>query len=288
VYQTNKIEGLGNVLQPLGYHTSFYHGAVNGSMGFDAFTKNVGMSNYHGLNEYPNLNDYDGHWGIFDGPYLNYYLKQLNTTKQPFASTLFTLSSHQPYSIPDSLDKNYIPGDLEIHQCIRYVDDAVRQFFNQAKKTSWYKNTLFVITADHTHMHSEKEYMNIKGDFNIPILFYYPNKQLVADSNMIVQQTDILPTILDLLKITNPEPTLFGQSVFKKQMGYALNYSNGVYRLMLPTRYIEGNGKKIFITKNYSDEVIDNDPKEVKLLQAFIQIHNNGLINNTIYQSKSH
>lgn len=287
IYQTNKIEGLGNILLNHGYHTSFYHGAMNGSMGFDAFTKNVGMTHYDGLNEYPNINDFDGHWGIYDGPYLQYFIQQLNHTKKPFASTLFTLSSHQPYSIPDSLDKYYIPGDLEIHQCIRYVDDMVRQFFNQAKKTSWYKNTLFVITADHTHMHSEKSYTNIRGDFNIPILFYHPTKKLQADTSLIAQQTDILPSILDLLKIDNPTPTLFGQSVFKKQLGFALNYSNGVYRLMLPTHYIEGNGKKIFISKNYKDEVITNLPDEILLLQAFIQIHNNGLINNSIYQNNT-
>ncbi|HEX8546362.1 MAG TPA: sulfatase-like hydrolase/transferase, partial [Cytophagaceae bacterium] len=77
IYQTNEVHGLGEILGSQNYHTSFFHGGKNGTMGFDVFAKNAGFKQYFGLNEYPNKEvDYDGNWGIFDEPYLQYFSKK--------------------------------------------------------------------------------------------------------------------------------------------------------------------------------------------------------------------
>ena len=63
-------------------------------MGFDAFANLSGFDDYFGKTEYNNDDDYDGIWGIWDEPFLQYFAKQMNTFKQPFYTTLFTVSSH--------------------------------------------------------------------------------------------------------------------------------------------------------------------------------------------------
>ena len=100
-YSANKMDALPTILKQNGYNTSFYHGGTNGTMGFSGFTASAGIERYFGKNEYPNsIEDEDGAWGIYDEPYLQYFAQQLNQKKEPFFSTLFTLSSHHPYHLP--------------------------------------------------------------------------------------------------------------------------------------------------------------------------------------------
>lgn len=287
LYQTNALNGLGTPLLKKGYHTSFFHAAKNGSMGFDAFTKNADFVHYYGLNEYQgNEEDYDGNWGIYDEPYLRYFNNTLNTFPQPFISCVFTISSHQPYSLPDTFKHTFPEGSLEIYPSIGYTDYALRKFFEQAEKETWYANTLFVITADHTQMHDKKAYMNVRGDYNIPLLFFHPNEKLQADTSLIASQIDIMPSILDYLHIINPNPSLLGQSVFGKQTGhdYAVNFSNNTYRVFLKKHYIEGNSDKSFIIKNYRDNFVRAaNEQERTFIEAIIQYYTNGMIENTYY-----
>ena len=99
-FSSNEFIGLGHLLNRKGYHTSFFHGAENGSMHFDAFSKSMGLQNYFGKNEYPKPEDNDGTWGIYDGPFLAWSCEKMTGFSQPFMSAVFTLSSHQPYNIP--------------------------------------------------------------------------------------------------------------------------------------------------------------------------------------------
>jgi phosphoglycerol transferase MdoB-like AlkP superfamily enzyme len=287
LYQTNQLHGLGSVLSENGYHTSFFHAAKNGSMGFDAFTHNADYMHYYGLDEYEGAaEDFDGNWGIYDEPYLQYFKSHLNTFPQPFASCVFTISSHQPYSLPEQYKKKFMRGELDIHQTIGYVDYALKKFFEAAKKEAWYANTLFIITADHTHMHSRKEYSNVRGDYNVPLIFFHPSEKLKADTSLVASQIDIMPSLLDYLHFINPTPALIGQSVFGKQAqhDYAINYSNNVYRVFLKEYYIEGNKEKGFTINDYTDTFIRKaDLREKQFIEAIIQYHNNGMIHNNYY-----
>ena len=287
LYQTNTLNGLGTQLIKEGYHTSFFHAAKNGSMGFDAFTKNADFTHYYGLNEYTgNKEDFDGNWGIYDEPYLQYFNKTISTFPQPFVSSVFTISSHQPYSLPEKFKNKFPKGLLEIYPSIGYTDYALRKFFEAAKKESWYKNTLFVITADHTQMHGTRLYYNTRGDYNIPLIFFHPSEKLKADTSLVADQIDIMPSILDYLNVVNPNPALIGQSVFGKQPkhDYAVNFSNNTYRVFLKDFYIEGSIDKEFMIKNYKDVILRKaDQHEKEFIQAIIQYYNNGMIDNTYY-----
>jgi phosphoglycerol transferase MdoB-like AlkP superfamily enzyme len=287
IYQTNTMNGLGTVLVKNGYHTSFFHAAKNGSMGFDAFTQNADFTHYYGLNEYTGpKEDYDGNWGIYDEPYLQYVNKTISTFPQPFASCLFTISSHQPYSIPEKYTHKFPKGDLPVHETIGYVDYALKEFFDAAKKEAWYNNTLFIITADHTHMHSLDADQTTRGDYKVPLLFFHPKQKLQADTSLVANHIDIMPSILDYLQIINPNSALLGQSVFGKQVGhdYAVNFSNNTYGIFLKNYYIQATIGKTFIVHDYKDKFIRNaNEKEITFIEAIIQYYNNGMIHNTYY-----
>ncbi len=285
-YQDNSVCGLGTVLKKEGYQTSFFHGGKNGTMNFNSFAGIAGFDQYYGLNEYPNQSDYDGNWGIFDEPYLQYAVTKFSEMKQPFATAVFTLSAHQPYTIPVQHQGKFPKGDLEIHECIAYSDYALKKFFEAASKTDWFKNTLFVITADHTQQTSKPAYQNIKGEFSVPLLFYHPQKNLKADTSIITQQTDIMPSVLALLGIANPQQLLFGKSVFDPHpVSEAVNFANGVTRVFHKNEFIEFNAvDESVLLHQFSDESVIDNPALAKPLvlkaKAYQQYFNNSLIKN--------
>jgi uncharacterized sulfatase len=295
IYQTNKIIGLGNILKKEGYRTSFFHGGKNGTMGFDAFSRNAGFEEYFGLNEYPEKEkDYDGNWGIFDEPFLQFFAKKLGEFKQPFLTGVFTLSSHQPYTIPVKYKNKFPKGELDVHESIGYADYALRKFFETASHQPWFNSTLFVITADHTQMNSRKEYGNVIGNYRVPLIFYHPGKKLPdADTSQVTQHCDIMPSILDYLNIPVAVKLHFGRSVFdRRYQGEALNYSNSSYRLIAKKYFLEFSPEKGASLYDLTSDREQQNPlhnmDSVKVsyenkIKAYIQYYNNGLIENNWY-----
>lgn len=79
-----KVESLASHLRQRGYKTMFFHGSHNTTMGFAKFCQSAGVTHYLGLNEYPHSGDFDGTWGIWDEPYLQYMAEELTKCKEPF------------------------------------------------------------------------------------------------------------------------------------------------------------------------------------------------------------
>lgn len=291
MYQSNDISGLGSILKKQGYHTSFFHGGINGTMGFDAFSAQTGFDHYYGMNEYPYVKkDYDGKWGIYDEPFLQFYANKLNSTPQPFCSAVFTLSSHPPYSIPQQHINRFPKGTLAIHETIGYTDYALKRFFEEASDMDWYANTLFIITADHTQEHFEDSYKNETGDYLIPLIFFKPQTSLQADTSRVVQHTDISPSIVDYLGIKDEAMTPFGYSVFTtNDKGFAINQTNGVYRLIRQEYVVQYSDNTLnsiqpnpFSTTQDSELLPSQLHMDTELLKSHIQYFNNGLINNRL------
>ena len=231
-YTSNHFIGLGNKLLLKGYHTSFFHGGRNGTMHFDAFMPSVGVENYFGANEYANSADDDGTWGIWDEPFLQWMLQQLATFKEPFFSTVFTLSSHHPFKVPEVYKNDFSEGEIPILKTISYTDMALKKFFAEAEKQSWYENTLFVITADHTSLHYRKEYENEWGNYSVPLLFFHPRKKLPETTlGQVVQHIDIPSSIYDFLNLEELEKSFLGSSVFQVGDKVAVNFIDGRYVL---------------------------------------------------------
>lgn len=197
----NQIRSLPHCLKEKGYTSSFFHGADNGTMRFDAFMNLAGVDHYFGRDEYHNDADFDGMWGIWDEEYLQYFAQQNAKFQEPFLSCVFTLTSHHPFSVPQKYKSLLPQGPLPIHQCIAYTDQALRKFFATAKKMPWYKNSLFVITADHASLPHYDEYKTTAGEFAIPLCFFTPDGSIQSGMNdsTVAGQIDIMPTILHLL-----------------------------------------------------------------------------------------
>lgn len=236
----NRVSGIAGELGKKGYRTAFFHGADNGSMGFEAFARATGFTEYYGRDEYGDDKDFDGTWAIWDRPFFRYFAEMLDTLPQPFAAGLFSASSHHPFRLPAGDEGRYKEGTLPIHRCIMYTDDALRGFFATARTMDWYANTLFVITADHTSQSDTPRYLTDAGVFEVPIVFYCPSDTTLRGCrDAIAQQTDIMPTVLGYLHYDNPY-VAFGCDLLRTadDETWAVNYINGIYqyfkgRLML-------------------------------------------------------
>ena len=288
-YQSNKFAGLGNIVKKHGYVSLLFHGARNGSMGFEGFSQLAGFDKYYGLNQYPKEKmetDFDKNWGIFDEPYLQYFATELSKENKPFVGCVFTLSSHHPYPIPTQYKGRFPKGKAEIHESLGYTDLALRHFFETAAKQPWYNNTLFVITADHTQFNTEKKYATPTGAYSVPLILYHPNNQTLTqlksltDATKICQHTDILPSVLDFMNIVQTQVLPFGESIFARNAGMAFQLNSEVFRLISQEKYIEMSldGKaKGFDLK--TDKPIQDF--QANQLKAFIQYYRNGLIENS-------
>lgn len=234
-YSNQKIQSIVSVANEMGYDTSFFHGAPNGSMGFLGFGNILGFKHYYGKTEFNNDADFDGMWGIWDEPFFQYFAKTLNTKKSPFLATMFSASSHHPFKIPEKYQGKFKKGPLEIHEPIGYTDFALKKFFETAKKMPWYQNTIFVVVADHTNQIAYPEYEKAMNRFAIPILFYSPNPkyQLKGEITEPAQQMDIYPTLADLMGY-NKKIRSWGRSlVSAKKEDYLIVNSSGVEQFMI-------------------------------------------------------
>lgn len=216
-YSNQKIQSIVSVANDMGYDTSFFHGAPNGSMGFLGFGNILGFKHYYGKTEYNNDADFDGIWGIWDEPFFQYFAKTLDTKKQPFMATLFSVSSHHPFKVPAKYEGKFPKGTLEIHAPIGYTDYSLKKFFETAKKMPWYNNTIFVMVADHTNQIGYPEYEKAMNHFAVPILFFSPNpkynlKGVITEP---AQQMDIYPTLVDLIGY-NKKIRSWGRSLVSK------------------------------------------------------------------------
>lgn len=284
-YTANRIDGLGALLTKQGYYCAFYHGGKNGTMGFDNFMKLSGVENYFGLTEYPKPDDYDGNWGIYDLPYLQYFCNQLNSMQEPFFASVFTLSSHHPYHIPDSFIGKFPKGSLENLESMGYADYALGEFFRSASKTTWYSNTLFVLCADHTAQAKADFYKSNVGKYAIPVVLYAPGDSTISGIyTNTCQQSDIFPSIMDYLNFQKPF-VAFGNSIFDSINNKgAISYTNGVYQLIFKELAINYNGKELVSVDHiFSDSLIPIVNKEPfsgqinegeDLLKAMIQQFN--------------
>lgn len=278
------------MLKKKGYSTAFYHGGTNGTMGFDNFSRSAGFDKYFGRLEYGDDKDYDGTWGIYDEPFLLRFAKNMNSMKQPFFNTVFTLSSHHPYSIPADFQNKFSEGTLPIHKSVQYTDYALKSFFEYASKQSWFSKTLFVITSDHTTLSENAFYQGRVGMYAIPQIYFMADGSLSGSNEKVTQQINILPSILDYLHY-DKEYFAFGTSVFDSSANhFAVNFINGTYQ------YISGDYSLILDTLqenflyNYkTDPVLKNNlimtniqksEEMEKQVKAIIQVYNSSLINN--------
>ena len=296
-YASNSIDGLGSILKRHGYKTAFYHGGNNGTMNFYSTSKSNGFDDYYGRSEYNNDSDYDGAWGIYDIPFLQYSAEKMNEYSEPFAATLFLLSSHVPYSLPsDYVVPEYLSNNTAFEKTVRYSDDALSLFFKKISQYEWFDNTLFVIVSDHGNSeHHYNKYKNVKGAYKIPIAFYAPGIIEKRRVEEIAQQADINLSILSLLEI-DEDVFSFGRNLFDSisKPSY-ISFLNSIYQYSNGEYFMQSDGNDIQAVYDIKDEMLSNNLLEDNLnnfdslnieFKLRLQQYNNRMNRNKLYVLK--
>lgn len=278
----NDFTGLAGILEQEGYQTAFFHGAQNGSMGFQAFAQKTGFQHYYGRTEYEDArgtDDFDGTWAIWDEPFLQYYAEEMSHMQQPFMTAVFTASSHHPFVIPEKYQQQFPEEGLEIHKCIRYTDMAIGRFFETASRQPWFENTIFVLTSDHTNMSDHAAYQTDLGGFCSPIIIYDPSRPTGVIQDKVAQQIDILPTILGMLGYTK---SYFGFGIdvlnTPTEKTWAVNYLNGIYQYVKYGYVLQFDGTNTKAVYSLDDRLMKNNLKGKVEIQPQMELELKAII----------
>jgi phosphoglycerol transferase MdoB-like AlkP superfamily enzyme len=296
-YQGNEWRGLGHFLEGAGFHTSMFHGAPKGTMYFDAIAAMSGIQDFYPLERFPadvQRDGFDGHWGLFDEPALQFAARELTAHPEPWFSTLFTISTHHPYRVPVEYQDSLPVGSREIHQSVAYVDLAVRRFFETARSQPWFENTLFVITGDHTPPMRSPRYDTALGRYMVPVLLYHPTRPLPSvDSTRITQHVDLFATVLDYSGVRPERVPAFGRSIFSDVPGEAVLTTDNAYWLVRKEGVVERMPDGAERVLAYERERTGGAPAELsapsaealsRRLLAHVQHYTMSMINNSFYR----
>jgi phosphoglycerol transferase MdoB-like AlkP superfamily enzyme len=301
-YRGVNFSGIGQYAGSVGHRSLFFHGGKNGTMYFDYLARRAGYDEYFGMSEYPlekRSADFDGSWGIFDGPFLKFMIEKLDDVakkKQNFVSTLFTVTSHNPYPLPEEFRKKSGKiGTHPMHMSIRYADESLKEFFETAATKHWYRNTLFLITGDHTAYTREPKYQNDLGYYRIPLLLYSPALQFDKSyERKIVEHADVSCTVGEFIgaRVQELGVSPFCESVLSDFPGQAILQSSGHFTVITPFFWLRSSadGKnKVFpisypggLNHEANELKGQNNIREAldKKRRAAVQLFNNGLNSN--------
>ncbi|MBI4712578.1 MAG: sulfatase-like hydrolase/transferase [Planctomycetes bacterium] len=291
--ELNNFLGLGTILHKQGYTTAFLHGAKTGSMGFDAYSKLAGFTHYYGKEDYPNITAQaqDGVWGIWDEEFFLDVARRIDGFQKPFCSIVFSLTSHDPFKIPPhraALFAKYT-NETRFQRVIRYSDYSLQRFFETTKDKSWFKDTIFIITGDHTNYARGN---NFHSYFHIPLLIYGPGIIAPQRIDTIGAQVDMMPTILDLLQISTVHSSM-GSSLLDNINSHYAVVTDGVQYAIFSERFVLLNDleKDIALYDYRVDPFLRNDIKSKqpstaetlrRSLYAYIQEVSGAITNNRI------
>jgi phosphoglycerol transferase MdoB-like AlkP superfamily enzyme len=295
-YANNNINGIAGLLKRKGYYTAFFHGAPNGSMGFDSFARMAGFDEYFGLDQYPDKNDFDGMWGVWDEPFLKFFAGKIDHFREPFLASVYTISSHHPFKVPEKYTGKFKKGPVPVVEAVGYTDYALKEFFNEISNKPWFDNTLFVITADHPNERIHREFQNNFGGFCVPILFYKHKSNLLGMKKRIAQHIDIMPSVLSYLNF-DEEFIAFGNNLFDDSYeSFGFNTVGNDYQLFMKDHLLDMIDNKPVGFYNFkTDRFLETNElsKDTELLnlmedklKAIIQTYNNRLIDNNMVVRK--
>ncbi len=292
--ELSNLSYLGNSAKQAGYSTLSMQSSARGSFRLGAISKLAGFEQYYGAEDIPDLaletTKKTPSFGTWDNNMLSFYLDKINTLKAPFLSFAFTASTHAPFISPGKQwekyqhDSNNILGYLNT---LYYADDALGRFMEKAKKQTWFDDTIFIFTADHTvGFSSDKRLFKGTGiktqkdrileGMRIPLLIYAPKifKQAKVIDRL-SSQADIFPTLTHLLGWQTPIATLSNSVFSTSSQPFAL-FRNG--NIM---GYINENG---YVKHNLTSTLENNLGETAKdILLSFYQFLSDHLKTNTIY-----
>jgi len=293
-YSSMPFRGIGHILKGEGYSTNFFMGTEYDHFGFARLCKMVGIDNYYSRDTYgSHPEQFDGAWGIYDEYFLQYFADVSKRQQQPFFSVFFNLSTHYPYHMPKSTEPLVrVPGQKDFQDAATYFDYSLAKLFQGIQQQPWFRNTLFVFIADHGLryvIHSANRYTEAR----IPFFMYDPQNPVHQSIDVVCNQLDVMPTILDQLHYSGRFIT-FGKSIYRKSNGFSLNRLNGVYQYFdsaYLVGYDEGQNKVLYQYNFRQDSALLQNQlpagekeamQRINPMKAVLQRFNNSLINNKL------
>jgi phosphoglycerol transferase MdoB-like AlkP superfamily enzyme len=239
-YSGNQIMGLPQIMGQNGYATAFFNGSAKDILGWRQYISQVGFDNYYSLEDYPNKSHSDGHWGIYDHHMFDYMESFIDKSKGPFFFTLFSISAHHPYNVPKDWPGDTIIDENPAIKALRYSDWSLGRFFERVKDKAWFKNTVFVVTADHTlngesftesrNKTASNWYHNRVGLYAVPVFYINPSHKKQSILSNTVSHVDVSASILKWSGFTG-KTVSWGIPMDELDSNHvAIQYVNGIYQ----------------------------------------------------------
>tara|TARA_R110001583_G_scaffold83631_5_gene220744 strand:+ start:35850 stop:37814 length:1965 start_codon:yes stop_codon:yes gene_type:complete len=227
---SNNIFTIGEVFKQKGYTNTFFYGGDGHFDNMNIFFGNNGFNivdrkKEHRLNEVfstkrTQITDdevtFENAWGVCDGDLYDKVLKEADAQyklQKPFFNFVMTSTNHKPYTYPDGIVD--IPSGKNRDGALKYTDWAFQKFFKEAKNKPWFKNTVFVIVADHCAYSAGKSEINVKS-YHVPAFIYNLKDKEPEEVHKLSSQIDIFPTLFGYLN-WGYESNFFGKDITKMQ-----------------------------------------------------------------------
>lgn len=225
--KTEKIPSINNTFSKQGYQSSFYYGGESEFANMKSYLLNTHFQKIIDKRNFK-AKEFNSKWGAHDEFVLQKQLKDLASEKQPFFSVLLTLSTHEPFEVPMKTPFNGSLEEDQFKKAAYYTDHCLATYFNEAKKQSWYANTLFILVADHGHHLPRQRDMNYPEGRRITALLTGGalNKKLQGKKiDKICNQNDWPAILLSQLNLPHSE-FFWSKDVLNKNTKEFAYYSN--------------------------------------------------------------
>lgn len=200
-----------------GYDTSFIYGGMANFDNMASFFNGNGFENIVDQSDFEsdgNKYTFKGTWGYSDEDLVtkaNDYFK--SQKGKPFFSLMFSTSNHEPFEFPDGRIELHDKQKNTVNNAIKYADFSIGKFFEMAKKEDYFKNTIFIVIADHNTRTYGKNLVPV-NKFHIPALIIGPGVEKGKKYDKLCSQIDMAPSLLDIAGITAQTP-MPGRDLFK-------------------------------------------------------------------------
>jgi phosphoglycerol transferase MdoB-like AlkP superfamily enzyme len=273
------------LLKSKGYVTSFIYGGETHFDNMKTFFLGNGVQNIIGENDYLNPS-FVGSWGVSDEDLykkVNEQFKTMYASKKPFFSLVFTSSNHDPFEFPDGKIDLYDVNKNTRNNAVKYADYALGEFFKNAKKEEYYKDTIFLIIADHDSRVTGKTSVPL-SNYHIPALILGADIKPKIDNRM-VSQIDMAPTLLSLAGISASYPMIGQDLCINTNGGRALMQYNNNFAYMIPGKVVLFSPEKE--PQTYALEKLSGPLVPISNEKDFVNIgHAMGIIGDYLYSNE--
>ena len=238
----------GKVLKDKGYTVQYLYGGDSYFDNMETFFSGNGYDVIDKKDFFKDEITFSNVWGVCDEDMYRKAIRVFNKNAEldkPFFAHIMSVSNHRPYTYPDG--KIDISSETKSRNGgVKYTDYAIGQFMAEAKKQTWFDNTIFVIVADHCASSAGKTEIPL-DKYHIPALIYAPGFVEARQENKLVSQIDLMPTVFGLLHFSY-NSQFYGKDLHStdyQSRAFAATYQNlgywtdNILTVLSPVRKVE-------------------------------------------------